>query len=83
MNRENRTFTHNPEVVGSSPASATIKTQDFDKKSGVFSNFSGKNKEWRFQVDTNFDTNAGSELVLFYGYIRIAFVFRLATKVGI
>ena len=31
---------HNPEVVGSSPASATIKTPDFDKKSGVFSNFS-------------------------------------------
>ena len=27
---------HNPEVVGSSPASATIKTPDFDKKSGVF-----------------------------------------------
>ena len=27
---------HNPEVVGSSPASATTKTPDFDKKSGVF-----------------------------------------------
>ena len=30
---------HNPEVVGSSPASATIKTPDFKSKSGVFSNF--------------------------------------------
>ena len=30
---------HNPEVVGSSPASATIKTPDFDKKSGVFLTF--------------------------------------------
>ena len=34
---------HNPEVVGSSPASATIKTPDFDKKSGVFSNFLAQN----------------------------------------
>ena len=30
---------HNPEVVGSSPASATIKTPDFSKKSGVFLTF--------------------------------------------
>ena len=30
---------HNPEVVGSSPASATIKTPDFDKKSGIFLTF--------------------------------------------
>ena len=30
---------HNPEVVGSSPASTTIKTPDFDKKSGVFLTF--------------------------------------------
>ena len=30
---------HNPEVVGSSPASATIKTPDFHKKSGVFLTF--------------------------------------------
>ena len=27
---------HNPEVVGSSPASATIKSTGFRKKSGVF-----------------------------------------------
>ena len=33
------TRSHNPEVVGSSPASATIKTPDFDKKSGVFLTF--------------------------------------------
>ena len=30
----------NPEVVGSSPASATIKTSDFSKKSDVFLTFS-------------------------------------------
>ena len=33
---------HNPEVVGSSPASATIKTPDFYTKSGVFLTFWGK-----------------------------------------
>ena len=36
------TAAHNPEVVGSSPASATIKTPDFDKKSGVFQIFWSK-----------------------------------------
>ena len=30
---------HNPEVVGSSPASATIKAPDFDKESGAFLTF--------------------------------------------
>ena len=30
---------HNPEVVGSSPASATIKAPDFDQKSGSFLTF--------------------------------------------
>ena len=35
---------HNPEVVGSSPASATIKTPDFNKKSGVFLTFWSKMK---------------------------------------
>ena len=30
---------HNPEVLGSSPASETIKTPDFYKKSGVFLTF--------------------------------------------
>ena len=30
---------HNPEVVGSSPASATIKAPDFDWKSGAFLTF--------------------------------------------
>ena len=33
---------HNPEVVGSSPASATIKTPDFIAKSGVFLTFCGE-----------------------------------------
>ena len=32
-------FAHNPEVVGSSPASASIKTPDFITKSGVFLTF--------------------------------------------
>ena len=35
---------HNPEVVGSSPASATIKTPDFLSKSGVFLTFTTKTK---------------------------------------
>ena len=30
---------HNPEVVGSSPTSATIETPDFFEKSGVFLTF--------------------------------------------
>ena len=30
---------HNPEVAGSSPAAATTKTADFDKKSVVFLTF--------------------------------------------
>ena len=33
---------HNPEVVGSSPASATIKNTGFRKKSGVFLTFWGE-----------------------------------------
>ena len=37
-------FTHNPEVVGSSPAYATIKTPDFITKSGVFLTFSAEMK---------------------------------------
>ena len=35
---------HNPEVVGSSPASATIKSTGFRKKSGVFLTFENKMK---------------------------------------
>ena len=35
---------HNPEVVGSSPASATIKTPDFITKSGVFLTFPAEMK---------------------------------------
>ena len=36
---------HNPEVVGSSPASATIKNTGFRKKSGVFLTFWHKMKK--------------------------------------
>ena len=36
---ESQKCPHNPEVVGSIPASETIKTPDFDKKSGVFLTF--------------------------------------------
>ena len=32
-------ISHNPEAVGSSPTSATIKTPDFTTKSGVFLTF--------------------------------------------
>ena len=45
---------HNPEVVGSSPASATIKNTGFRKKSGVFLTFEVK-------MD---DLKIGLELVL-------------------
>ena len=45
---------HNPEVVGSSPASATIKTPDFTTKSGVFLTFCHKMES----------TKMGLELVL-------------------
>ena len=45
---------HNPEVVGSSPASATIKNTGFRKKSGVFLTFQCKMKS----------TKMGLELVL-------------------
>ena len=40
---------HNPEVVGSSPASATIKTPDFNKKSGVFLTFRDKMKDLKIR----------------------------------
>ena len=45
---------HNPEVVGSSPASATIKNTGFRKKSGVFLTF-------RCKMETS---KIGVELVL-------------------
>ena len=45
---------HNPEVVGSSPASATIKNTGFRKKSGVF---------LTFEVEMD-DLKIGMELVL-------------------
>ena len=41
---------HNPEVVGSSPASATIKTPDFDKKSGVFLTFGSEMERSKIPV---------------------------------
>ena len=48
---------HNPEVVGSSPASATIKNTGFRKKSGVFLTFE-RNIIYQFRFDTNSDANA-------------------------
>ena len=45
---------HNPEVVGSSPASATIKSTGFRKKSGAFLTF-------RDEMDTR---KTGVELAL-------------------
>ena len=42
---------HNPEVVGSSPASATIKNTGFRKKSGVFLTFRHKMKTSKIGVE--------------------------------
>ena len=54
---------HNPEVVGSSPASATIKTTAFAVVFLCFNDFLGRNGTYPFSFDTNFDTNAGARLV--------------------
>ena len=51
---------HNPEVVGSSPASATIKTTAFAVVFLYFLNFLKWNGTYQNLFDTNFDTNAGS-----------------------
>ena len=45
---------HNPEVVGSSPASATIKNHRFHHENGGFSNFSAKNKANKNGVGVSF-----------------------------
>ena len=42
---------HNPEVVGSSPASATIKTPDFTTKSGVFLTFGAEMKRRKMRLE--------------------------------
>ena len=42
---------HNPEVVGSSPASATIKNTGFRKKSGVFLTFRHKTEASKIGVE--------------------------------
>ena len=54
---------HNPEVVGSSPASATIKIPGIHYEYRVFSNFLAQNGTYQILFDTNFDTNAGSNLL--------------------
>ena len=54
MQQKEKSSSHNPEVVGSSPASATIKTPDFTTKSGVFLTF------WHKMVSVKM----GLELVL-------------------
>ena len=41
---------HNPEVVGSSPASATIKNTGFRKESGVFLTFRSETKTSKIGV---------------------------------
>ena len=48
---------HNPEVVGSSPASATIKTPDFTMKSGVFLIFGLNLNAVFIWLTPSFDTN--------------------------
>ncbi len=42
---------HNPEVVGSSPASATIKNTGFLSKSGVFLTFQPKIEGQKMRVE--------------------------------
>ena len=58
---------HNPEVVGSSPASATIKTTAFAVVFLCFVNFLRQNETHQILFDTNFDANAWPRLVLFEG----------------
>ena len=55
---------HNPEVRGSSPLSATIKTTAFAVVFLCFYDFLGRNGTYPFSFDTNFDANAESKLVL-------------------
>ena len=67
---------HNPEVVGSSPASATIKTPDFDKKSGVFLTFQAKTKWSRIDFDpilTPIGAPKSFKYTLKYGKKQICF----------
>ena len=52
---------HNPEVVGSSPASATIKTTVFSLKHGGFSNICTLFKTAQFDVLGQFGVN-GSKI---------------------
>ena len=47
---------HNPEVVGSSPASATRKNTGFRKKSGVFLTFCHIFRGWHFAFGDNWGT---------------------------
>ena len=56
---------HNPEVVGSSPASATIKTTAFAVVFLCFCDFLRQNGTYQSSFDTNFDTNAVLGLVAF------------------
>ena len=51
---------HNPEVVGSSPASATIKNTEFRKKSGVFLTFWGKMDTQKTGVELGLELAAES-----------------------
>ena len=55
---------HNPEVVGSSPASATIKTTAFAVVFLRFYDFLKRNGTYPISFDTNFDANAKLGLVL-------------------
>ena len=51
---------HNPEVVGSSPASATIKNTGFRKKSGVFLTFRDKMRTPKTGVELGLELAAES-----------------------
>ena len=60
---------HNPEVVGSSPASATIKTTAFAVVFLCLYDFLRRNGTYQISFDTNFDTNA-------YAGVGVVFIIR-------
>ena len=54
---------HNPEVVGSSPASATINRTGFHLKSGSFSNFFGQNAIFKNSDGVSFGVSSETDKI--------------------
>ena len=57
---------HNPEVVGSSPASATIKSTGFRKRSGVFLTFKAKMNTLKTGVELALELAAKSDKIEYW-----------------